>query len=101
MNKPNIFKPIIKKDIKNNKEVYCSFLETNTSRKVAKSSNETPLDTINRLVGSGSYIFNIGVLIKTKDKTYDTKIAGKLGNKIITCDSDSILISDIISIKEK
>ena len=40
-------------------------------------------------------------MIVTKDKTYDTRIAGKLGNRLITLDNDSININDIKKIYEK
>ncbi len=97
---PNIFKPNINKTINNNKEVYYSFLN-NTKKNSDLSYNESPLDTLDRLETSGSYIFNKKVTIITKNKTYNTKIAGKLKNYLITLDNDKILLSDIISIKEQ
>ena len=58
------------------------------------------VDFINKLSHDG-YVFNKRVVIVTRDKTYDTKIAGRLGNRIITLDSDSINIDDIVKIYEK
>ena len=56
---------------------------------------------MNKLAKSGSYIFNKDVIIVTKDKKYETRIAGKLGDRIVTLDNDSININDIIKIYEK
>ncbi len=99
MDLPHIFKPNIDKEINNNSSVYCSF--SKDEKPIAKSSNqEKPLDTLNRLSNGGSYLFNKKVRIVTNDKVYNTKIAGKLGDYIITLDNDSILINDILSIDE-
>ena len=62
---------------------------------------EDPRDFIENLSKSGAYMFSKNVIIKTKDKTYDTRIAGKIGDRIITLDNDSINISDIERIYEK
>lgn len=99
MDLPNIFKPNINKDLKNNKDVYYSKNEGFREMKNQSDNKETPLETINRLSQNG-YIFNKKVKIVTKEATYNTKIAGKLGKKIITLDNKSILMSDIISIEE-
>ena len=63
--------------------------------------NEDVIDFMNKLAKSGSYIFNKDVIIVTKDKKYETRIAGKLGDRIITLDNDSIKVDDIIKIYEK
>lgn len=100
--KPEIFKPNMEfKD--NNKKAYYSYLEE-PFVKQEESIEENKLDVIdflNTLAASSSYVFNRKVVIVTKDKTYDTRIAGKLGNKIITLDNNSIDIDDIIKIYEK
>lgn len=99
MDLPNIFKPNISKELKNNKDVYYS--KNEDFREITKQSknNETPLEVINRLSQNG-YIFSKKVKIITTNKIYETKIAAKLGNKIITLDNKSISISDIIRIEE-
>lgn len=83
-----IFKPDIG-DINNNEKVYYSFLKNDVKRK-----NENPKDFIDNLDKDG-YIFSKKVIIKTKDNTYDTKIAGRIKDKIITTDSKVIPINEI------
>lgn len=97
MKKGEIFKPIIEHNLNNNKNAYYSFIKEEDTRE----SNEDPIDTLDRLIKSNSYIFNKKVLIVTKDKEYLTKIAGKIGKRVITLDGDSINIDDIIRIDEK
>lgn len=99
--KPEIFKPEIGK-IDNNKKAYYSFLEDRLDIKTDEyEENDDVITFMNKLARSGSYIFNKDVIIVTKDKKYETRIAGKLGNRIITLDNDSIRIDDIIKIYEK
>ena len=99
--KPEIFKPEIGK-IDNNKKAYYSFLEDRLDIKTDEyEENDDVITFMNKLARSGSYIFNKDVIIVTKDKKYETRIAGKLGNRIITLDNDSIKIDDIIKIYEK
>ena len=97
-----MFKPEIKHNINNNKTVFYSFLkEKELVLNEESKTNELPFDTLDRLLSKNKFIFSIPVTIKTNDKVYDTKIAGKIGSRIVTTDKDSILISDIISIEEK
>ena len=95
--KSSVFKPDVK-GVDNNKKVYYSFLDDNLD---VKKSEEDPRAFIDKLDNDGSYIFSKKVIIKTKDKTYDTKIAGKIKDKIITTKSQVIPIDSIISIYEK
>lgn len=97
MKKPEIFKPKIEHDLSNNKNAYYSFIPDKEEILV----EEDPIETLDRLIKNNSYIFNKSVLIVTKDKEYLTKIAGKIGKKVITLDGDSISIDDIIRIEEK
>ena len=99
--KPEIFKPEIGK-IDNNKKAYYSFLEDRLDIKTDEyEENDDVITFMNKLARSGSYIFNKDVIIVTKDKKYETRIAGKLGDSIITLDNDSIKVDDIIKIYEK
>ncbi len=101
--KPEIFKPEIGK-VDNNKKTYYSFLDDRLDVKsdhVLEGKGENIIDFMNRLSRSGSYVFNKDVVIVTKDNKYETRIAGKLGNKIVTLDNESININDIIKIYEK
>ena len=101
---PNIFKPESDHRFDNNKKVYYSYLDNifiepkDDLKRNAKL--EDPSSVIYRLSHGGSYIFNKNVIIKTRDKTYRTKIAGTINNRVITLDGNSILLDDIISIDE-
>lgn len=100
MKKPNIYKPPINHKVNNNKKAYYSYLETDNIE-AGNYQDEEPMDTLNRLINSGSYIFNKKVQIITNTKTYNTKIAGKIGDRIITIDGDDIYLSNIKKIIEK
>ncbi|HPE14574.1 MAG TPA: hypothetical protein PLT65_01890 [Bacilli bacterium] len=87
---PNIYKG---SDIRsNNKKTYYSSEKVSVDRK-------KPSVKLQDLFASPSFIFNIRVLIKTKNENYDTKIAGKMGNNIITVDNKVIPIREIIDIE--
>ena len=101
--KPEIFKPNMN-FVDNNKKAYYSYLENpleidNKSEEEKETSDV--MGFLNNISNSGSYVFNKKVVIVTKDKTYDTRLAGKLGNRLITLDNDSINIDDIKKIYEK
>lgn len=104
MNKnSNMFKPNIG-DVNNNEKVYYSFLDDklNVNNDKENFNDEEPIDFINRLNRESKYIFNRKVVIETRDNNrYDTKIAGKIGNRIVTLDNKSINIDDIVRIYEK
>lgn len=99
MKRPEIFKPNMNfKD--NNKKAFYSYLEE-TDFDDSDLESYNVIDFINSLSNSGSYVFNKKVVIVTKDNKYDTRIAGKMGNRLITLDNDSININDIVKIYEK
>ena len=101
MNKkiPNIFKKDVTKDHINNKTV--SSVRKGIDNK--KTDNISVSEKLNKLFKSNRYVFNIGVIIKTKKKDYDTKIIGKIKNSIITMEDDVIPIIEIedIIIKDR
>lgn len=96
-----IFKPKFDKQIDNNKKVFYSFIDEMPLRNASNNLSENPIETLNRLENNGTYLFSKRVIIRAKNKVYDTKIAGRMGNNIITIDSDTISLNDIISIMEK
>lgn len=98
--KPEIFKPNMS-FIDNNKKAYYSFLEEPSEREEQVEESSNVQDFLNKIAQKGRYVFNRNVVIVTKDKKYDTKIAGKLGNRIVTLDNDSIPLDDIVEIYEK
>ncbi len=109
MNKklPRIFKVDIDKEINNNRDVY--YVKNSddfafSSSKYKEENNKEKVninEKINRIFNSGRHSFNVPVEIITKDKVYNTKIAGKIRNNIITLDNDVIKIEDIIDLNEK
>ena len=102
MNKklPNIFKKDITKDHINNKTISSV---NNKPIENKKCDNLSVSEKLNKLFKSNRYVFNIGVIIKTKKKDYDTKIIGKIKNSIITMEDDVIPIIEIedIIIKDR
>ena len=56
---------------------------------------------IDDLFKEDGFIFNKPLIIKTKDKTYDTAIIRKSTDRLYTLTEDIIKISDIVSIQRK
>ena len=103
--KPKIFKPNMD-FVDNNKKTYCSYLDDklgidSSEREFKINRKEDVINFINQLSNSGSYVFNKNIYIKTNNEEFETRIAGKIGNRIITLDNRSINIDDIVSIYEK
>ena len=117
MKKPKVFANPIEKRLYNNQEVFDS--ETNIESNNVDSLRNTNdqnnylyieeddyrnlsiVDKIEKLLNRNGYIFNVDVVIKTKDKVYKTKIAGRVNNHLITLDNNIINISDIIDLEVK
>lgn len=103
--KPKIFENQIDKKINNNKELFDSskddieLIKEENSRSNNYDKDINIVDKITRLLNTNGYIFNIDVLIKTKDSEYNTHIASVINNHIITLDNDIINIDDVIDIK--
>lgn len=107
---PEIFKKPIDGTHANNKKVCYTSENTKKEEKNSslrsvsvESSMTTVEEKIRRLFKSSRYIFNIGVIIKTDKKDYDTKIAGKMKNSLVTIDNEVIPIVEIndIIIKDR
>lgn len=100
---PKIFKKDVSKEHINNEKIYY----TSNIKKEIKIDKEDKLLTveekIKKLFKSSRYVFNIGVIIKTKKKDYDTKVIGKIKNSLITEDDIEIPIVEIedIIIKDR
>lgn len=94
---PNLFKKDVSKDHINNKKVFSS------KEKIIFKDNDSVENKLKKLFKSSRYIFNIGVIIKTSKKEYDTKIIGKIRNSIITNENIEIPIVEIedIIIKDR
>ena len=93
MKKNKIFVNKINKNINNNQK-YCDVLED--VKEINNIDNSISIDEkLDKLFNTNGYIFNTNVKIITSDKIYQTKIAGKVNNHIITLDNDIIDISSI------
>lgn len=104
---PEIFKNKIDTSRSNNKKVYyTSENEKKKNEKTVSDYNDNLLtveDKIRKLFKSSRYIFNINVVIKTDKKDYDTRVAGKIKNSLVTVDNEVIPIVEIndIIIKDR
>ena len=97
MKKEKIYINKINKKIDNNQN-YC---DVNETEKSVVSNNDSDLaveEKLEKLFNTNGYVFNTDVKIITNNKNYDTKIAGRVGNNIITLDNDIINVKDIKNI---
>lgn len=115
MKKPKVFANPIDKKINNNQEFFDSegsILNFDNSVRSSNSQgdlyieesdyrNLNVIEKIEKLLNRNGYIFNVDVVIVTEDKRYETKIAGKVNNHLITLDNDIINIDDIIDLEIK
>ena len=90
---PNIYKNPVTKSNTHNKDV--CYVVDDRDIPVDKNQGDTVLEKLNKLFKSSRYIFNIGVLIRTSKGDFDTKIAGKVKNSIVTVDGHTIPIIEI------
>lgn len=94
MKKERLYVNKIDKRIDNNQN-YCNVNSEEKTIIEYKSDKLSVDEKLKKLFNTNGYIFNIDVKIVTNNKTYNTKIAGKVGNNIITLDNDIINIKDI------
>ena len=102
--KPKVFENEINKNIHNNKEVFDSAKEEFEIREEKEEvhdgqDNSSVVDKITRLLNRNGYIFNVDVLIITRDGQFKTHIASVVNNHIITLDNDVINIDDVVDIR--
>ena len=96
---PKVYHNDINKKFSNNKDY--TYAENGSIKKGNSQSKSDILELINSLFNERGFIFNKPLLIKTKDKVYDTAIIKKEGSTIYTLTEDIINIDDIISIERK
>ena len=100
MKKNKIFVGKFEKKVGNNQSFY-DIKEENNDYTLVKDNNKTineklsVKEKIDKLLNRNGYVFNVDVKIITYNKEYQTKIAGKVNNHLITLDNDIINISDI------
>lgn len=92
---PKIYKNKINKKINHSSTVYYSGMNSYEKEKI------DVLSFLDNLFREGGHIFNKALLIKTKDKVYDTAIISRSGDYIYTLSDEKILIKDILSIEKK
>ena len=97
MKKNKIFINRINKKINNNqKEVDIRINNLNTIEKIKNNDDNLKVEEkLKKIFERNGYTFNVDVKIITNQKDYDTKIAGKVNDHIITLDNDIININDI------
>ena len=94
MKKEKIYVNKINKKIDNNQN-YCDVKEKEEIISNKDNRNLSVDDKLKKLFNTDGYVFNVDVKIITSEKTYNTKIAGKVNNHLITLDNDVININDI------
>ena len=85
-------------DIKDNNDDYIYVedkMQNSIVEEKVQNNNMTVKEKIDKLLNRNGYVFNVDVKIITYNKEYNTKIAGKVNNHLITLDNDIINISDI------
>ena len=98
MKKKKIFVNKITKKIGNNQTSFNideEILESEIPTINDSNDKTSILNKISDLLNRNGYIFNVPVHIVLEDKTYDTFLAGKVNNHLITLDNDIINIDDI------
>ena len=95
---PKVFRNDINKNINNNKEVFYSL--KSDDRSFSPGTNNVDME-IKKIFNDVNYSFNIPVIIKTNDKTYETTLIYRDDNYIVTMDKDTIPIKSIISLQKK
>lgn len=106
---PKIYQSAFSHEITNNHRVYYSANPENqirTGKEPSRNLNgsmekEEVEKAIYDLFHTTGYVFNIPVEIKTQDQSYNTKIAGRIQQTLVTLDDKRIPISSIVSIKRK
>ena len=102
---PNIYKNESISRVKRNRDVYhIKASGTSTEREISLENDKMTVEAkLKKLFQSRRYIFNIEVEIITKRKVYNTKIAGKVKNSIVTIDGEVIPMIEIedIIIKDR
>ena len=92
---PKIFKKNVSKEHITNENIYYTSSNQKDRKVIDNNSNLTVEEKIKKLFKSSRYVFNIGVIIKTKKREYDTKIIGKIKNSLITEEDIEIPIVEI------
>lgn len=81
---------------KNNNKDYCIFKNSSTIIEEQSIKNK-----INKIFRELKPFYNIPVIIKTKDKLYDTVLISRTRDNVITKNKEIIPIKNIIVFKEK
>lgn len=96
---PKVYHNDINKKFYNNKDYI--YAENGLVKGNNKQTRNDVLQLINSLFSETGFVFNKPLLIKTKEKVYDTAIIKKDSANIYTLTEDIIRIDDILSIERK
>ena len=98
MKKNKIFKNKVDNRLGNNQKSFNITEQGDINEKIIENDTLSINEKIEKLFNRNGYIFNVNVKIITDNREYDTKIAGKVNNHLITLDNDIIAINDIKNI---
>lgn len=93
---PEIFKKNI--DSKHINNIGISYIRKDISY---NKSKKDIIRDIDELFKKYKYVFNVGVIIKTNNEIYDTKIIGRNDNSLLTVDDKVIYFKDIVDFNVK
>lgn len=109
---PKVFVNNINKRLRNNSEVYYSFLENkknNKKRTTKVDFIEEDIPTIkedipsklNKIFNSPNFVYKLDVIITMEDKVIEKSLIAMTSDYLLTIDGERISIKDIKDIKEK
>lgn len=97
---PKIYQNDINKPIRNNKEAFYSYSNSNHDRTSTMNVEDIEL-FLDGIFHGVKQVYNVPVIIKTSTKVYDTFLVLRTPTYLLTIDQDRIKIEDIISIQRK
>ncbi len=108
---PKVFVNNINKRLRNNSEVYYSFLENKQKNKkrtpkveyieeLEELEEDIP-SKLNKIFNSPNFIYKLDVIITMEDKVIEKSLIAMTSDYLLTMDGEKISIKDIKDIKEK
>lgn len=95
---PKIYQGDFNKKITNNKNA--CYLDLDKETLEIKQDNTDVLEIITEVFSGLGHAYNIPLIIRTKDKVYETSLIAKTKKHVVTLENVTIPIIDIISIKK-
>lgn len=99
---PKIYQNSIDKHINNNKKTCYIRNITDKENIVLNTMDNNEIDlVIDEIFNDIGYSFNIPVIIKTNNKTYETSLITRTNGYLLTLDNQKIKLDDIVFIQRK